>query len=128
MDNLPIPNIPSVAANTPVPSQKEMEQMARRRYQRGSVFLRGKRNQVWVGRWREDVIGPDGSARRIRKNEVLGTRKEFPTQKLALRELERRVGPVNDHHYHPLRDENFSQFSAWWKKNVLPNHRASTQS
>jgi len=101
--------------------------MARRRYQRGSVFLRGKKNQVWVGRWREDVLGADGSAKRIRKNEVLGTRKEF-TQKLALRELERRIGPINDRQYHPLRDENFSQFAAWWKKNVLPNHRPSTQS
>ena len=30
--------------------------MARRRYQKGRVFLRGKKNPVWVGRWREDVI------------------------------------------------------------------------
>ena len=35
--------------------------MARRRYQRGRVFLRGKRNPVWVRRWREDVIQQDGS-------------------------------------------------------------------
>ena len=34
--------------------------MARRRYQKGRVVLRGKANPVWVGRWREDVIGADG--------------------------------------------------------------------
>lgn len=102
--------------------------MARRRYQKGSVFLRGKKHQVWVGRWREDVIGKDGSVRRIRKNEVLGTRQELATQRLALRELERRLSHVNDLRYRPLKDETFAEFAAWWKKNVLPNYRPSTRS
>jgi hypothetical protein len=47
--------------------------MARRRYQRGHLRLRGKREKVWVAMWREDVIAPDGTTRRIRKSEVLGT-------------------------------------------------------
>jgi integrase len=102
--------------------------MARRRYQRGSVFLRGKKRQVWVGRWREDVVDGDGQVHRIRKNEVLGTRQDFPTQKLAMRELEARVSPVNQPSYRPARTENFAQFADWWKKNVLPSHRPSTQS
>ena len=53
--------------------------MARRRYQRGSLALRGK---VWYGRWWEDFFGPEG---RHRKNVCvrLGTIEDFPTKKLA---------------------------------------------
>lgn len=102
--------------------------MARRRYQRGSVVLRGKREPVWVGRWREDVIDSDGSIRRIRKNEVLGSKRDFPTERLALRELEARISHINQLNYRPLRTETFAQFATWWKTNVLPSHRPSTQS
>src|SRR5690242_21625531 len=35
--------------------------MVRRRYQRGSLFKRGKREKVWVARWWEDVINADGT-------------------------------------------------------------------
>jgi hypothetical protein len=56
--------------------------MARRRYQRGHLRLRGKREKVWVAMWREDVIAPDGTTQRIRKSEVLGTLKEYKTRQL----------------------------------------------
>jgi len=101
--------------------------MARRRYQRGSVVLRGKRQPVWVGRWREDVIDAAGQVRRVRKNEVLGSKKSFPTMKLALRELESRLAPINDPSYRARREETFAQFVDFWKKNVLPSHKPSTQ-
>ena len=57
------------------------ESMARRRYQKGRVILRGKANPVWVGRWREDVIGADGVTRRIERSEILGSKSEIPTQR-----------------------------------------------
>ena len=41
--------------------------LARKRYQRGYLFLRGKKQQIWVGRWLEDVIGPDNRTVRIHK-------------------------------------------------------------
>jgi hypothetical protein len=69
-------------------SREELEKMARRRFQRGSVLLRGKRKQKWVGRWREDVINSQGQLVRINRKEVLGTKSDFPTKKLAMRELE----------------------------------------
>ena len=69
--------------------------LARRRFQKGRVFLRGKKNPVWVGRWREDVI-ENGETRRIERSEVLGTKSDFPTKRLALRELEKRLSVVND--------------------------------
>src|SRR6266568_1485055 len=49
------------------PASRPGEQMARRRFQRGRLILRGKREKVWVGIWREDVIQADGSTDRIRK-------------------------------------------------------------
>lgn len=59
--------------------------LARRRYQNGSLFLRGG---SWVLRWREDVI-ENGAVRRIYRSEVLGDKSEYPTRRLALRAAER---------------------------------------
>jgi len=40
--------------------------MARRRYQKGSLLPKSglPKNGLWVGRWREDVIQPDGTIER----------------------------------------------------------------
>ncbi len=72
--------------------------MARRRYQKGRVVLRGKAHPVWVGRWREDVIGADGVTRRIERSEILGSKSEIPRSgsrsgawKFCLPELTRRT-------------------------------------
>ncbi len=48
------------------------ENMARPRYQDGSLVVRGKRRTMWVIRWREDVRQPDGSVKRIQHAETLG--------------------------------------------------------
>jgi hypothetical protein len=42
--------------------------MARRRYQTGCLFVRGKRHKVWVARWREDVILPDTTVGRVQRS------------------------------------------------------------
>jgi integrase len=101
--------------------------MARRRYQRGSVFLRGKRDLVWVGRWREDVINQAGQVERVHRKEVLGSKRDFPTKKLALRELESRLSPINSTGYRALRTPTFSQFAKEWQANVLSTKKQSTQ-
>jgi Phage integrase, N-terminal SAM-like domain len=101
--------------------------MARRRYQRGSVFLRGKRDLVWVARWREDVIDSAGQVKRVRRSEVLGTRKDFPTKKLALRELEDRTAPVNSTSYRAMRTATFAEFAKLWEEQVLTQYKPSTQ-
>jgi len=46
--------------------------MARRRFQKGYVFKRGKKRKVWVARWRELLIGDDGKLTFIRKADVMG--------------------------------------------------------
>ena len=102
--------------------------MARRRYQRGHLRLRGKREKVWVAMWREDVIAPDGTTRRIRKSEVLGTLKEYKTRRLAERALEQRLSDVNSLTYKPRPTATFSEFAKKWQTDVLSQHKRSTQS
>src|SRR5580704_5739559 len=97
-------------ANFGRPSKGDFE-MARRRFQRGSVFLRGKRELVWVGRWREDVIDESGLIARVHRKEVLGNKRDFPTKKLALRELESRLSPINNTNYRAMRTGTFSRFA-----------------
>ena len=100
--------------------------LARRRYQKGSVFLRGKKDQVWVGRWREDVE-ENGHVRREYRSEVLGSKSDYPTKRLALRELEKRLGVVNDPRYRARPTATFADFASRWESLVLTQHKPSTQ-
>jgi hypothetical protein len=103
------------------------EKMARKRFQRGTVYLSGKRNPAWVGRWREDVI-EDGKVRRVCRTQVLGYKRDIPTKKLALRELESRLSQINSVHYRPMRAATFGEFVEKWKREILPTMKPSTQS
>jgi len=70
------------------------DKMARRRYQIGCLFVRGKRPKVWVGRWRERVLTSKGSMSTILRSEVLGTVSEL-SKREAQNLLEDRLRPVN---------------------------------
>jgi integrase len=97
--------------------------LARRRYQKGSVFLRGGK---WVGRWREDEIR-NGRLVRIRRSRVLGTKAELPTKRLALRVLAERVAVVNSVSYRPRPTATFAELAKRWECSVLPQFAPSTQ-
>jgi len=98
------------------PSNEEARKMARRRYQRGHVFLRGKRGQrVWVGRYLEGIT-PAG--KRINKSVVLGEGKDFSGKKMALRALEPYLKKVNDINYRPATPVTFEEFAKTWKDTV----------
>jgi integrase len=101
--------------------------MARRRYQKGRVILRGKANPVWVGRWREDVIVADGLTHRIERSQVLGPKSEIPTQRLALRRLEALLSRINAPDYRPGRIATLAEFAERWKETVLSQHKPSSQ-
>jgi integrase len=101
--------------------------MARRRYQKGSLFLRGKRVKTWIGRWLEDEIDGDGHRTRVHRSVVLGTLDQFPTRKLAQRELDRHTAAVNDPAYHPVQNITFAEFAEKWQNTILPNHKPSSQ-
>ena len=113
-------------ANSPAPLKGDFQRMARKRFQRGCLFLRGKRRPVWVAQWREDII-ENGELRRVLKKEVLGTKSDYPTRKLALRELENRLTPINNTAYRPRPVASFSQFAEKWQRSVLPNLKPSNQ-
>ena len=78
--------------------------MARRRYQRGTLILKERTDangridnerSIWIGRWREDEIR-EGQVFRVRKYEELGSKADFLSRRLALRELEKRISSIND--------------------------------
>ena len=91
------------------------------------MTLCGKREPVWMGRWREDIIQPDGTIKRVLRNQLLGTKKEFPTKKLAPRELETRLSPINSVSYRARRTATFAEFARIWQDNALTQHKPSTQ-
>jgi hypothetical protein len=97
-------------------------QLARRRFQTGSMFLRGC---SWVLRWREDVI-ENGSLRRINRSEALGTRENYPTIRLAQRAAADRLSAVNSPSFHARPTATFRRFATRWQSTVLPQHKPST--
>jgi integrase len=70
------------------------QEMARRRFQRGSIRKRGKRNPVWELQWWEDYIKPDGAIGRRRESAVLGCVSEMSI-KQARKEAEKTLSHVN---------------------------------
>lgn len=101
--------------------------MARRRYQKGRVFLRGKNHPVWVGRWREDVIREGGTVERIERSAILGIKSEIPTERLARRRLDALLSRINSPDYRPGRIATLAEFASRWKEEVLPQHKPSSR-
>ena len=100
--------------------------MARKRFQRGSVYLCGK-TPMWYGRYREDVVGEDGERKRVRRNVLLGSKKEYPTQRLAERALDRLLFRINDPGYRPSRVATVAEFAERWREQVLSQLKPSTK-
>ena len=99
--------------------------MARRRYQRGQLSsVEGN----WIARWREDIIARNGEVRRVRRKETIGTVKEYPTKRLAQRELDRRLKEVNAEDYKPRPQATFAEFAERWMESVMKQHKPSSQS
>jgi integrase len=88
------------------------EAMARRRYQVGCLFIRGKRRKVWVARWREDVIRPDGTLGRVLRSEVLGPVSEITSRREARKLLDSRIRPINQGQHRPQSTIKFGAFVA----------------
>jgi integrase len=96
--------------------------MARKRYQKGQLF---PERDKWYGRWREDsLVG--GVRKRVRVQEEIGTRKEYPTKRLAQRELDKRIEHVNAISYRPRPTATFAQFAEKWEREVLSQFGEST--
>jgi integrase len=100
--------------------------MARRRYQKGRVFLRGQKERVWVGRWREDLVQEGGSVRRIERSAILGTEREVKTKRLAQRRLDLILCRINAPEYRPGRVASVAEFAEKWRAEILIHRKPST--
>jgi integrase len=100
--------------------------MARRRYQKGRVFLRGQKEHVWVGRWREDMVGADGAVRRIERSAILGAERELKTKRLAQRRLDLILCRINAPEYRPGRVASIAEFAEKWQAEILIHRKPST--
>ncbi len=101
--------------------------MARRRYQQGCLFVRGKKRKVWVLRYREDVMLPDGQVARVNRSEVLGPVADIPTRRIAQRLVESRLRAINQGIYRPKTTLTFREFvETQWQPNLFPTFKRST--
>jgi len=97
----------------------------RTRFQEGHVFLRrGKRRKVWAARWREDVIAPNGTVKRVLRFAVLGTSSEIKGEKEARDILQAKLRPINQGRQRPQSTMTLEQFvNELWK---LPTLRSGS--
>jgi integrase len=95
--------------------------MARKRYQRGFVYLDGDK---WKGRYREDLITVEGT-KRVRREVILGTKREM-TKPLAERRMEVVLARINGLDYRPGRVATFAEFLERWKVEILTKQQPSS--
>lgn len=97
--------------------------MARRRYQAGCLRTRSKSR---VLRFREDVILPDGTRKRVHRSIVLGRIKELSTRE-ARNLAEIRLRPLNQGQHRPQTTLTLEQFvQDYWEPAVRPFIRQTT--
>ncbi len=102
--------------------------MARSRFQEGSLFVRGKRNKMYVARYYEKVIGPDGRPRRRRRSIVLGPVAEIGSRRAAQNRLAELLRPINLGRQKPKVMLTFRDFvKGQWEPKVLGLFKLSSQ-
>lgn len=99
----------------------------KKHFQHGSLFKRGKKNKVWVARYWEPVIGPNGEPARVRRSEILGSVAELPTKTDAEVVLSNLLRRINSGNYNPRSCSLFRDFVEEWKTNTLPGLKYSGQ-
>jgi len=116
------PESDRLSAHKGIESSSERGSMARRRYQKGHVYLDGKH---WKGRYREDVITIEGT-KRVRREVILGMKRELPTKHLAERRMEVVLARINGFDYRPGRVATFGEFLERWKTEILTKQQPSS--
>lgn len=103
------------------------KQMARRRYQTGSIRKRGKRNPVWELQWWEDYLKDDGSIGRRRQSYILGPISEI-THRQAKKAAEEKLRLINQGRQVPQSSMTLQSFiDRYFVPNFLPTLKISTQ-
>jgi integrase len=97
--------------------------LARKRYQRGALRREGN---LWILRWREDVLNEAGAVVRVERRARVGSTKDLPTKALARRVADRMVEHVNEPNYTPGRVATVQEFSEVYRANVCPTFKPSS--
>jgi Phage integrase, N-terminal SAM-like domain len=104
-------------------STEYARRLSRRRYQHGQLLqIEGNR----FGRFYIDEI-VDGKLRRYRPQVFLGGTTDFPTKRLALRELEKRLFTINDPRNRPRPTVTFAEFACKWEAIVVGQLEPSSE-
>jgi integrase len=90
--------------------------LARKRYQRGALRREGN---LWILRWREDVVDAAGKVIRVERRVRVGTTKDLPTKSLARRVADRVIDHVNQPTYRPGMVATVEEFAAIYEREVL---------
>jgi len=108
--------------------------VARRRFQRGSVF-KNRARTVWLGQYSNYVLESNGAEKRIRKQICLGPVRKPDGSDMTKREAQRLLQPhvdrVNASIASPVQDRKnatFEAFSKIWARDYLCLSKPSTQS
>ncbi len=103
------------------------KEMARRRYQKGSIRKRGKRNAIWELQWWTDCIQWDGALGRKRESIILGAVASM-TRRQAQKAAEEHLRPLNLGKITPYSSISFREFAErYFIPNFFPTLKLSTQ-
>ncbi len=102
--------------------EREINPVTLKRYQQGTVFKLGKKQKVWYGLFRSDIIKPDGTVARLKRKVRLGTLTELPTKQAAVKELQKHMA-INGK---PKTGMTLSELAARWQSAVVPTLKRST--
>src|SRR5713226_8379021 len=105
---------------------KQAFKMARK-YQRGSLIVRGTRRKVYVLRYYESVLLPDRSLGRARRSKILVAVSDIGTKRRAWELAETILQRVNLGMERPQTTLSFGQFAKQWEEKILPLKKQSTQ-
>src|SRR5229473_8185020 len=102
------------------------DRMVRRCFQTGCLFRKGKRRKTWVARWRESVIQPDGTTKRVLRAEALGLVSVL-SEREARNKMDVLLRPINEGRYRPEATITFGQFlKECWEPAVVPQLKPSS--
>jgi len=107
----------------------ERRKMTRwRRFQHGSLFKRGKRSKVWVGRYYEPEFRTGGACQTVRRSVIVGTVADLPTRRDAENAFANFVRRVNTKDVCGQLTCTFGEFAGRsWLPEVLPTLKYSTK-
>jgi len=105
----------------------DWQELARKRYQKGSIRKRGTRNPVWELQWWADEIRPDGSLGRKRESSILGFVSSM-NKRQAMKVADEFLRPLNLGKITPFSTIVFRDFlEKHFVPNVLPTLKTSTR-